>query len=94
MRLGGFLKNVRFGRASLALAGTCMTVIAVYEVITRRRERGPSRWRLLKNVWRHPERERPAKRSFLQDVVRSLLVSLVASTLAAPLRRIVQGTGG
>ena len=45
MRLGAFLKNVHLGRASLALAGTCMTVISVYEVIARSRRR-PSRWRL------------------------------------------------
>jgi hypothetical protein len=88
------LRHFRLGRLSMALAGTCMTVIVVYEVVTRRSgERRRSRWRLFKNAWRRPERERPAKRPFLLEVARSLLVSLVASALAAPLRRVAERSG-
>lgn len=91
-RIGASLRNVSFGRTSLALACTCTTVIAVYEVIARSTRRRPSRWHLLKNVWRRPHRDRPVKRPFLLEVARSVLVSLVASALGAPLRRIVERT--
>jgi hypothetical protein len=70
-----------------------VATIAAYHLAMRGRRRRMSRWRLLQNLWRHPDRELRLQRPFPVEVAHSLLVSLVASALAAPLRRIVEQSG-
>jgi hypothetical protein len=89
-----------------ALVGTVLvvgtagvTTLALHRVTARRDRRAlrrRARWGLAWRVLRRPDQEisvrRRERRSFAVEVLRSLLLTVVTSALAAPLRRVVHGT--
>jgi hypothetical protein len=81
-----YLKSHKIGRVPLAVAGICVTALAAYEIVAQVRRRRRTRFDLMKDVWRHPDRRLRVDRPLGIEVARSVLVSVVASALAAPLR--------
>jgi hypothetical protein len=89
-----------------ALVGTVLvvgtagvTTLAVHRVTARRKRRALRRrvrWGLAWRVLRRPDREisvqHRERRSFVVEVLRSLLLTVVTSALGTPLRRVVRGT--
>lgn len=78
---------------AVVIAGTAGgAAYVMYRLMSTERRRSRARWRLAKDVWSHPERERRAQRgSFGSEVVRSVAFSLATALLAAPLRRALRG---
>lgn len=97
-QMGRSLGRVATIGALLAVGSAMVTALAVHRVMTRRHrpgQRGRARWRLAWSAFRHPEREvraeRTERRPFAVEVLRSLLLTFVTSTLAVPVRRAIRG---
>jgi hypothetical protein len=100
-QMGRALRRFATVGALVAMGSVAITALAVHRVMTRRhrrRQRDRARWRLAWSVFRHPEREvrveRPERRPFAVEVLRSLLLTLVTSALAVPVRRAIRGAEG
>jgi hypothetical protein len=81
----------------LATAGTVALVVHRLTSASQRRRR--NRWRLAKRLWRHPERTiRAERRSFFEEVARSILLAVASTAVTLPARRAValllRGRGG
>jgi hypothetical protein len=69
-------------------AGSVALVVSRIATATSRRRR--NRWRLAKDIWRHPERAmRGERRSFLGQMARSLVISVLSTAVSVSTRRLV-----
>jgi hypothetical protein len=86
--------------AVLVIVTAGVTTFVVHRVVARRDRRAWRRregWGIAWRLLRHPAEEvvvqrRDARRPFAVEVLRSLLLTVVTSALAIPLRRMVRGT--
>ncbi len=106
-QMGHYLRRFAIVGAIVAVGavGTgAVTALAVHRVMTRARRRSRHQGglrRLARSVVRLPDREtratretRPKRRSFMVEVVRSLMLTLVTTALRVPLRRAIRGAVG
>lgn len=64
--------------------------LVAHRVATADRRRRRARWRLLRDMWRHPERAmRGERRSLAESVLRSALVTLVTAVASTVARRLL-----
>ncbi len=74
----------------LVLATAGAVALVVERVATAAQRRRRNRWRLAKRLWFHPDRElRAERRSFLGEIVRAVLLTVVTTALTIPARRAV-----
>ncbi|HTB74153.1 MAG TPA: hypothetical protein VK762_12965 [Polyangiaceae bacterium] len=86
------LKQFAIAGGLVILGAAASSAFVMYRLMTTERRRSRARWRLAKDVWRHPDRELRAQRgSFGSEVARSVAFSIATSLLAAPLRRALRG---
>jgi hypothetical protein len=79
---------VALGAAALA-ATVGLSVLAARRVASSASRRRRERWRLVKGLWRHPERglKGVRRRSLAYDVVRAVLLSGLSALVAVAARR-------
>jgi hypothetical protein len=78
--------TIAAGVTMVALAGA--VALLVHRITTAAERRRRYRWRFAREVWRHPDRAmRAERRSFLGEVTRSVLLTVVSTALAFPARR-------
>ena len=97
-KMGRTLGRFAMVGALVAVGSAAVATLAAHRVMTRRhrrRQRERARWRLAWSAFHHPEREvraeRPERRPFAVEVLRSLLLTLITSALAVPVRRAIRG---
>jgi len=76
---------------ALVLVTGGLAALLVHRIQTAAERRRRARWRLAKDLWRHPQdRLRSREPSFVLRVLRSLLLSVVTAAVTIPARRVVR----
>jgi uncharacterized hydantoinase/oxoprolinase family protein len=84
------LKSFAATAALVLIASVGAAAYTFQRVAGAAARRRRARWRLARQVWVHPERAmRGERRSFLGEVVRSLLLAIATTAVTIPARRAV-----